>query len=56
MKEQWYEKAWATVLFLFVFWPAGLYLMWKYRSINKIAKILITIAIVTIRSSVANYN
>ncbi|NFG25630.1 surface lipoprotein-related protein [Clostridium botulinum] len=45
MKEQWYEKAWATVLFLFIFWPVGLYLMWKYRSINKIAKILITMFI-----------
>ncbi len=43
MEQNWYEKSWATVLFLIVFSPVGLYLMWKYNRLNKIAKILITI-------------
>lgn len=39
---KWYEKTWATILFLILFFPAGLYLMWRYRNWNKILKGVIT--------------
>ncbi|GAA0076130.1 hypothetical protein UT300005_05080 [Clostridium sp. CTA-5] len=51
MKEKWYEKGFATVFFLIFFCPVGLYLMWKYRSMNKLGKILITMLILTIYST-----
>lgn len=50
MEEKWYEKSITTVLFLIFFWPIGLYLMWKYRDLNRVAKILITILIISIHS------
>lgn len=43
MNEVWYKKGWTTILFLFLFWPVGVYLMWKYRDVNKSIKILIAI-------------
>ena len=51
MSEKWYQKGVTTVLFLIFFWPIGLYLMWKYRSMNKIGKLLITMLIITIYST-----
>lgn len=39
----WYRKeVWIIVLLIF-FFPAGLYLMWKYSGWNKIIKVIITI-------------
>lgn len=39
---KWYQKTWAIILFLIIFFPVGLFLMWKYSSWNKIIKGVIT--------------
>lgn len=38
---KWYENTWIIILFLILFWPVGLFFMWK-SNWNKIAKITIT--------------
>ena len=38
-----YEKDWFIVLMLIVFFPVGLFLMWKYSKWNKTAKIIISV-------------
>lgn len=38
-----YEKTWFTVIALFLFFPIGLFLMWKYEKFNKGIRILISI-------------
>ncbi|MCF0144832.1 MAG: hypothetical protein HUJ79_07065 [Firmicutes bacterium] len=40
------EKTWFIILLLIIFWPVGLFLMWKNARWNKILKIVITIIIV----------
>lgn len=42
MQRKWYESSGATILFLFLFFPIGLFLMWKYCKWNKAIKIIIT--------------
>ena len=37
-----YEKNWFVVLMLILFFPVGLYLMWKYTKWNKVIKIVIS--------------
>lgn len=41
-KNKWYQKSWAIVLFLIIFFPVGLYLMWKHSGWSKLVKIIIT--------------
>lgn len=36
------QETWFTVLFLFLFFPVGVFLMWKNKKFNTIARILIT--------------
>ena len=43
--ELWYQKTWTIVLLLLVFWPAGLYLMWKYAAWSRPAKIIVTVVV-----------
>lgn len=38
-----YEQTWFTVLTLLLFFPLGLFLMWRYQKFNKIARIVISI-------------
>ena len=38
-----YEKDWFAVLMLIVFFPVGLFLMWKYSKWHKTAKIIISV-------------
>ena len=38
-----YEKTWFTVLMLLLFFPVGLFLMWKYQKFNKGARIIISV-------------
>ncbi|WP_113930472.1 hypothetical protein [Bacillus sp. P14.5] len=38
-----YEKTWFTVLTLLLFFPLGLFLMWRYQKFNKAARIIISI-------------
>ncbi len=40
--KKWYQTTWATILFLILFFPAGLFLMWKYTKWHRYAKIGIT--------------
>lgn len=39
---KWYQKTWAIILFLIIFFPVGLFLMWKYSSWNRVIKGVIT--------------
>ncbi len=41
--KKWYQKSWFTILMLIIFFPAGIYLMWKHTNWNKIVKIVITV-------------
>ena len=41
-KEKISQKTWFTVLFLIIFFPVGLFTMWKHKKFNKIARIIIT--------------
>lgn len=41
-KISWYQKTWAIVLFLFLFFPVGLFLMWKYSKFKTVPKAIIT--------------
>ena len=47
---EWYQKPWATILFLFLFYPAGIVLMWTQMRWNIAVKVVITgiFAILTI--------
>ena len=45
-KEKWYKKPVAIVVLIFVFFPVGLFLMWKYTNWSKGVKIAITAFIV----------
>ena len=38
-----YEKNWFVVLMLILFFPVGLYLMWKHTKWNKVVKIVISV-------------
>lgn len=39
---KWYQKTWAIILFLIIFFPVGLFLMWRYSSWNKTVKGVVT--------------
>lgn len=39
---KWYQKTWAIILFLIIFFPVGLFLMWKYSNWNKVVKGIVT--------------
>ena len=45
MDKKWYQKTWFTILMLICFFPVGLFLMWKYTSWSKVAKIIITVVL-----------
>lgn len=40
--KQWYQKTGWAIAFLIIFFPIGLFLMWKHTNWNKIIKIIIT--------------
>ena len=37
-----YEKTWFTVVTLLLFFPLGVFLMWKYKKFNKVGRIVLT--------------
>ncbi|GEM_PF-2988690 len=43
MNKKWYQSTLAIIASLVIFFPLGLFLMWKYASWNKIVKIVITV-------------
>lgn len=42
-ENKWYQKSVFIVLFLVVFFPVGLYLLWKYTAWSKIVKWLVSV-------------
>lgn len=42
-KERFYQKTWFIILMLIIFAPIGLFLMWKYKTWGKAAKIIVTV-------------
>ena len=42
-KNNWYESTGIIILFLIIFFPVGLFLMWKYSKWSKVPKILISV-------------
>lgn len=53
--KKWYQQDWAIIVFLVVFFPVGLYLMWKYANWSKVAKWIVTASIgVLVVISMAN--
>lgn len=44
-KESVTEKTWFIILFLLLFWPLGLFFMWKAKKFSKVARIIITVVI-----------
>lgn len=40
--EKFYQKTWFCVLMLFLFFPIGLILMWRYKKFGETARIIIT--------------
>jgi len=42
-KEKFYQKTWFVILMLIVFAPLGIFLMWKYKTWGKAAKIIVTV-------------
>lgn len=55
-KMKFYQKTWFTVLFLILFFPIGLFTMWKYKKFNKVARIIISVifAILVIAAAFGN--
>ena len=43
MKVSVFEKTWFTVLMLILFFPVGLFTMFKYKKFNKVIRIIVTI-------------
>lgn len=41
-EKKWYQKTEWIYLLVFLFWPIGLYLLWKSKEIPKKNKLLIT--------------
>jgi hypothetical protein len=40
--HKWYQKTWGIVALLVLFFPAGLFLMWKHAKWNKVVKSVVT--------------
>lgn len=50
-EEKNYQKSWFTILMLILFFPVGLFLMWKHNHFSKKAKVIITAFFVMITIS-----
>lgn len=48
IKEPFYKKSWFSILFLILFFPVGLFTMWKYTKWSKPIKIIITVILALI--------
>lgn len=42
-EKKWYQKNLSIIALLILFFPAGLFLMWRYSNWNKIVKIVVTL-------------
>lgn len=43
MKQKWHDKKWLVILLLVVFYPVGVYALWKGKSFSSPIKILFTV-------------
>lgn len=41
-KVPFYQSGWFTILFLIFFFPVGLYLMWRYKKFNMVARVIVS--------------
>lgn len=60
-KEPVTQRTWFVILFLLIFWPLGLFFMWKGKKFSKVARIIITavvgvLFIINIIGIVAGFN
>lgn len=46
MKQKWYDKKWLVILLLVVFYPIGVYALWKNKDFSFPVKILLTAILV----------
>lgn len=42
-KEKWYQKTAGIIILLLLFWPIGLFLMWKHSNWKKVIKVTISV-------------
>jgi hypothetical protein len=56
VKNEWFEKQWLVYLLCLVFFPVGLYGLWKNQSISKGLKIAITVVITLVLLTQINTN
>lgn len=45
MKKKWYQKNITVIISLILFFPIGLFLMWKYTEWKRLTKIIVTVAL-----------
>ena len=55
-KQEWYDKTWLIVLLFIIFFPVGIYALWKNSHIEKKWKIIITVAFVIFLFLLPNVN
>ena len=47
-QSKWYDKTWLVIVLCIIFFPVGLYALWKNQSISKGWKIGVTVVIALI--------
>ncbi len=53
MTKKWYQQTWGIVLLLILFFPVGIYLMWRYADWSQKAKIIVSVIFAIITVSIA---
>jgi len=51
--KKWYQKTWGIVLLLVLFFPVGIYLMWRYADWPKNVKIVVSVIFAIIAIGIA---
>jgi hypothetical protein len=46
--QQWYDKIWLVILLCILFFPVGIYALWKNKSISKGWKIIVSIIVISL--------
>lgn len=54
--RRWYQDTFWVIVLLVIFWPAGVYLMWKYMKWHVVVKAIVTIIIALIVIFMFNVN
>ncbi len=53
MTKKWYQQTWGIVLLFVLFFPVGIYLMWRYADWSQKAKIIVSVIFAIIAVSIA---